>query len=145
MEETPGKRLGTWIDERYKSRSEFARCAKISPGQLGDYTSDRKRPGYDIIARWVELGLDANWFLTGKFPSTEPESGSVIIRRAIEVMDQVATLLESESQIPRMWRASDIVQMHAFARSTMTDEEKAEHEQREIERERVENSKATKN
>jgi transcriptional regulator with XRE-family HTH domain len=37
----------------------------MTPQQLNDYLSGRRKPGADVLARWAELGLDLAWYLNG--------------------------------------------------------------------------------
>jgi transcriptional regulator with XRE-family HTH domain len=59
------ERLGQWSDARFRSRSELARESGMTPQQLNDYLSGRRKPGADVLARWAELGLDLAWYLNG--------------------------------------------------------------------------------
>lgn len=62
---TREERLGRWSDARFRSRSELARESGMTPQQLNDYLSGRRKPGADVLARWAELGLDLAWYLNG--------------------------------------------------------------------------------
>lgn len=59
------ERLGKWSDARFRSRSELARESGMTPQQLNDYLSGRRKPGADVLSRWAELGLDLAWYLNG--------------------------------------------------------------------------------
>lgn len=57
--------LVDWVGS-FKSRAAAARACNMTPQQLNDYLNKGVTPGADVLAVFVENGLDANLYLTGK-------------------------------------------------------------------------------
>jgi len=67
MNQTPQERLGMFIQERYKSKAEFARILSMNPQTVTKYTG----AGTSILGNkfrdiLIRQGLNFHWYLTGE-------------------------------------------------------------------------------
>lgn len=98
---TPQQRLEYFINQRFKSKSEFARKMGDSPQMLNKYLNQGAVfSNWHKIHRLKELGLNPEWYLTGKGQMDTQEA--IIAKRAKqsnEVYKKVSSLLEQVKEL----------------------------------------------
>lgn len=64
------ERLENIVEELYSgSKSKMAKDLDMSPQAFNNYVNDNPRtPGYSIVLKIIDLGINAHWLYTGKGP-----------------------------------------------------------------------------
>lgn len=68
MNETPQKRLESFIDKEFKTKTDFAKKIGILPQSLSKYVGNGKSVlrSYDVIDKLKQYGLNLEWYFDGK-------------------------------------------------------------------------------
>lgn len=64
--ETAGDRLREFAKEVFGSQTALADAIDMGRSRISDYTSGRRVPGGDVLAKLAAAGLNVNWLLTGE-------------------------------------------------------------------------------
>lgn len=113
------ERLEQWAIAVFGSQSKCAQASGMGTSQLNDYISNRKKPGADIIARWVRLGLNANWLLTGAgemmtatTPATpNPPQVLIAIGDATITLEEALKMIQQGTVIKKRNRQPEVVEV----------------------------------
>jgi hypothetical protein len=58
-------RLKYFIKCCYKTQVEFGQVCDLLPQELSRYTTQERKPGADILAKFSNAGLNLDWLFTG--------------------------------------------------------------------------------
>lgn len=61
-----GERIKEFAHKNFGSISELARQMDKDPRYLLQYTSDRRKPHFELLKQLCNLGADLNFIITGK-------------------------------------------------------------------------------
>jgi len=90
---TIGSRIKQFAKDNFGSLNELSRATGINVNLLSQYTTDRSKPGADILIKLHTAGCDINWLLSGE--QTELESLRKENQFYKERFEQIKALAES--------------------------------------------------
>lgn len=104
--EAVGRRLKEF-SQRFDSLTEFAGALGMRRQQLYPYLNGQSLPGFEIIARLRELGLDPNWLIAGEsgVPSVPVWKGEKLQYDSPEMRQAVEREVDGLVKIAQLWRS----------------------------------------
>lgn len=76
-DESLGSRIERVADRLFDGNlSELARNLDMQPSSFYKYVDGRRRPGMSVLTRIARLGVNMNWFLSGKGHMLQPDQNS---------------------------------------------------------------------